>query len=256
MKISLISYAFHQLTRQGMMDAFGYLETVKYRYHLDYADLWNGTLASTDPEYLAKVKEALEERELGLANLAVDGAHIWEDDPDAREANYQKALAHLKAGELLGAKTIRIDAGGPRDSLKFTPEQFDHIVMRYKEFAQRAYDNGYKVGPENHWGPEAAPEEMVRLIEAVDSPAFGVLLHAGRWYGDNAEQGDAMVVNSVMHTHLTNALSDEKLEATMAMIRDAGYDGIWGVETVGSYFQVGVQLARVAAVLDKWRAES
>ena len=35
MKISIASYSFHGLTGQGMMDVFGYLETVKYRYRLD-----------------------------------------------------------------------------------------------------------------------------------------------------------------------------------------------------------------------------
>ena len=31
------------------MDVFGYLETVRYRYGLRTADLWNRTLASIEP---------------------------------------------------------------------------------------------------------------------------------------------------------------------------------------------------------------
>jgi hypothetical protein len=49
-KISIISYAFYGLQGAGMMDAFGYLESVRYRYGLDAADIWNGTLASTDDD--------------------------------------------------------------------------------------------------------------------------------------------------------------------------------------------------------------
>ncbi len=67
------------------MDLFGYLEACRYRYHLGAADIWNGMVASTDEDYLLGVREALDERELELANLCVDGAHIWEDDlPPAR----------------------------------------------------------------------------------------------------------------------------------------------------------------------------
>ena len=85
MKISIISYAFYGLQKAGVMDIFGYLESCRYRYGLDAADIWNGTLASLDEDYLHRVREALDERELTLACFAVDGAHIWEDDPDRRD---------------------------------------------------------------------------------------------------------------------------------------------------------------------------
>ena len=253
MNISVISYAFHQMAAQGTMDIFGYLETCKYRYNLSTADIWNGMLDSVEEDYLLKVKDALEERELRLVNLAVDGAHLWEDDPEVREQNYRNALAHLEAGELLGAKTVRIDAGGGHDDLTFSNEQLDYIVARYREFAERADKNGYRIGPENHWGPEDVPANLVRICEAVDHPAFGVLLHLERWKGDDAERGDELIAPWVMHTHLTPATSEEQLAKKMAMLRDAGYDGCWGTELVGNYADVGLQLAKVAAVLEGWR---
>ena len=157
MNISIASYAFHGLLDRGMIDLFGYLETCRYRYHLHTADIWNGMLTSTEDDYLAKVKEALAERELSLENLCVDDAHIWEDDPAAREHNYQNALAHLHAGEFLGAKTIRIDAGGTGET--FTNEQFDLIVTRYQEFAQRAYDTRLQGRPGESLGPRGGAGE-------------------------------------------------------------------------------------------------
>ena len=175
MNVSIASYSFHGLLKDNMIDLFGYLESCKYRYHLGAADIWNGMFLSTSDDYLARVKAALQERELALANLCVDGPHIWEDDPDVREAHYQGALRYMHAAELLGAATLRIDAGVRAET--FTEEQFDWIVKRYREYARRAYANGYKVGPENHWGAEAVPENMQRLCQAVDHPGFGVLLH-------------------------------------------------------------------------------
>lgn len=255
MNVSIASYAFHGLLREGKIDVFGYLESCKYRYHLNTADIWNGMLPTTDEDYLAKVRDALDERELTLANLCVDQAHIWEDDPDARERNYQNALAHLRAAEILGARTIRIDAGG-RGLTEFTPEQFDLVVTRYREFAARAADGGYRVGPENHWGPEKTPPEMLRIIEAVDSPAFGVLLHVTGWQGPDAERGDELVAPYVMHTHLAWHVTEGPLQAKMEMLRAAGYTGCWGVEHHtgrNEYTEVAVQLARVRDVLDHWR---
>lgn len=42
MRISILSYSFRGLLEAGMMDVFGYLETCKYRYGLDAADIWRG----------------------------------------------------------------------------------------------------------------------------------------------------------------------------------------------------------------------
>lgn len=254
MNISIASYAFHGLLRAAKINVFGYLEAAKYRYHLSTADIWNGMLPTTDEEFLLKVKDALEERELTLTNLCVDQAHIWEKDEAKREENHRNALAHLRAAELLGAKTVRIDAGGREET--FDEGQFDLVVQRYKEYAQRAYDNGYKVGPENHWGPEKVPANMMRIIEAVDSPAFGVLLHVDSWNGADAEQGDEMVARYAMHTHLSWQITEGPLAEKMEMMRAAGYEGSWSVEHhtgENEYTEVAVQVARVADVLDRWR---
>ena len=250
MNISIASYSFHGLLREGKMDLFGYLESCKHRYGLQTADIWNGMLLSTEEDYLLKVKDALDERELTLVNLCVDGPHIWEDDPDAREKNYRDALAYLRAAEILEAKTIRIDAGGQGDA--FTQEQFDLIVQRYAEYAQRAHDGGYRVGPENHWGPEVVPETMKRICKAVDHPAFGVLLHF------RGNEGDQVIAPWAMHTHISWQITEGCLTDSMTMLRDAGYTGCWGAEHhtgENEYTEVAVQIARVRDVLERWRLE-
>jgi sugar phosphate isomerase/epimerase len=248
MQVSIASYAFHGLLKAGKIDLFGYLESCKYRYALQTADIWNGMLVSTEDDYLVKVKDALDERELLLVNLCVDGPHIWEDDPDVREKHYQNALIYLHAAEVLGARTIRIDAGVRADT--FTDEQFDWIVRRYKEYAQRAFDNGYQVGPENHWGAEAMPENMKRICEAVDHPGFGMLLHF------RGNEGDALMAPWAMHTHISWHITEDCLAESMTMLRDAGYDGYWSVEHhtgKNEYTEVAIQLAKVRDVLDRWR---
>lgn len=254
MKISIISYAFYGLQKLGCMDAFGYLESVRYRYGLDAADLWNGTLASLEPDYLRKVREALDERELTLANLAVDGAHIWDPDPAVRERHYRYALANLEAAEMLGARTVRIDIGGQASEM--SEEQFETVVSRYGEYAQRAYDGGYKVGPETHFGPALVPENMQRVYEAVASPAYGIMLHIGHWVDGREDEGDRLVAPWVFHTHVDWRITTTCLAEKMALLRDAGYEGYWGVEHhtgQNEYAEVAVQVATVRAVLEGWR---
>lgn len=248
-KISLASYAFHGLLAEGKIDVFGYLESCKYRYGVQ-ADIWNGMLACTEESYLLKVKDALDSRGLELANLCVDGAHIWDDDPAKREQNRINALAHLNAGEILGAKTVRIDAGGAHSAIEFTAEEMDLIVKRYQEYAQWAGDHGFLVGPENHWGPEVVPQNMVAICQAVNHPAFGVLLHL------RGDDGDRLMAPWAMHTHVMWEICEGPLTACMTMLRDAGYTGYWGVEHhsgQNEYTEVGIQIGRVRDVLDRWR---
>lgn len=247
MKIAIASYAFHGLMYANKMDVFGYLESCRYRYQVDTADIWNGFFPTIDEDFLKKVKEGLAERELALANLCVDGPHIWEDDPAEREANYQTALSYLRAADFLGAKTIRIDAGG-RDET-WTSEQFDLIVHRYQEYAAFAHDHGFKIGPENHWGTEVNPENMKRLCEAVNHPGFGVLLHF------RGNPGDAVIAPWAMHTHISWDIVRTCLDESMNVLRAAGYSGYYSAEHhsgKNEYTETAIMVASIRDVMSRW----
>jgi len=261
MKISIAAYSFHGLREAGMMDVFGYLETCKYRYGLDAADFWNGILGPDaqvfDKAFQRKVRDALDEREMVLANYHADGCHVWEDDPSRREANRAAALGHLEAAAALGAKTVRIDAGGKGHA--WTAEQFETIVERFKEYARFAADAGFRVGPESHWGPELVPENMERLAREVDHKAFGVLIHIGHWENSPEEEGDRRIAPWAMHTHVDARVTRTRLEPAMRILLDAGYRGYWGVEHhsgKNEYAEVACQLAEVRRALVRLQART
>jgi sugar phosphate isomerase/epimerase len=256
MKVSVLSYSFRGLLGTGQMDVFGYLESCRHRYGLDAADIWNGFLPTTAEDFLYRVKDALDERDLELADLCVDRAHVWDDDPEVRESNHRNALAHLRAGEILGARFVRIDAGSRRDS--WSDEEFEHIVSRYREYARFAHERGFKMGAENHWGPERHWSELRRLYLAVDHPGFGISCHVGGWAGtpEEVDEADRRVAPWVCHTHLPWNITEGPLEEKMTTLRDAGYTGYYSVEHHSAqqeYAEVGVQVARVRTVLDRWR---
>lgn len=259
MNISIASYSFHGLLAEGKMDAFGYLETCKYRYGLHTADFWNGLVGTVDEDYLRTLREAADERELTVVNYHADGVHLWEDEPAARECNYRKALAHLRAAELLGAKTVRFDTGGKVGPM--SSEQLDYLASRYREYCAFAADNGFRIGPENHWGLSLIADNMVRLARAVDHPAYGILLHVGHWEDGDPEAGDRLLAPWTAHTHLDARTCATGLAEKMRMLQDAGYTGCWGVEhhtAKNEYAEVAVQLAEVRRVLarQRWDAQA
>ncbi len=107
--VSIASYSFHGLIAAGQMNVFGYLESCRYRYHLNTADIWNGLLGSDPKTYLqdgfiAAVASGLRQRDLYLANYHADDCHVWEADAEQRAAHELLALAHLRAAAAMGAK--------------------------------------------------------------------------------------------------------------------------------------------------------
>lgn len=250
-QISIAGYSFHGALAQGTIDLYGYLESCRYRYHLDTADLWNGLLGNDPDRYLAPgnlamVKAALDERGLTLVNYHADGCHIWEDDPALRARHRELAERHLAAAEFLGARTVRIDAGGR--SRHWTESQLELIAATYRDWARRAHDRGYTVGPETHWGPENHVDCMLALARAVDAPGFGILLHMGKDVDGAPDDYDRALAPLAVHTHIDQKTTYTRLEAALRILRDAGYRGCLGVEhhsARNEYAEVEAQLALV-----------
>jgi len=261
MNVSIASYSFHGLKAAGLIDVFGYLESCRYRFGLSTADIWNGSI-SDDPEFylndsfLRNLKSALDERELTLVNYHADGCHVWEDDPAHRAANRELALRHLHAAQKLGAKTVRIDAGGKGQT--WTAKQLDSIIHTFGEYCRFAASAGFRVGPESHWGPVLVPDNMEALARGVDHPAFGILLHIGHWENAPIEEGDRRLAKWAVHTHVDQKTTETRLESAMKILLDAGYTGCWGVEHhsgKNEYAEVAVQLATVRRAISRFAAQ-
>ncbi len=258
MKISILSYSFHGALSSGELDLFGYLEACRYRYALNAADLWSGHFASIEPDYVAKVKNALEERDLYLADIAVDGAHLWEDEAEKRAANYERAKTFLNIAATLGAKVVRIDAGSRAEA--WTTEQFDFIVKRYQEYCDFAKEHGFIVALENHWGPEKKWANLKAVFEAVNKPNFGVCVHIGGWAGTPEEKAaaDRAVAPWVVHTHFgfDTCSNPELLKEKVSNLWNAGYQHHFSAEVWAGkreLFVAGVQLALLRDMLDQVR---
>lgn len=247
----VMSYSFHGLKNIGAMDLFGYLETVRYRYGLQTADLWNGFITSYDEGYLRLVRQHLDERGLELVNFCCDMAHVWEDDADKRAENEEMAWKCIRAAEILGAKTIRIDLGIRED--KASEEQMNYVVEKYSEYCRAAAEFGAKIGPENHWGASWDYETMVELFRRVKEPNFGLLLHLGNWFGteDEKDHFDRVFAAKAMHIHI-NYEHCVDADRVIPPLVEAGYSGCWSVEShksVNEYNNVAFQLAQIKRVV-------
>ena len=254
MELSLCSYSFHHLLEAGRHDVFQYISDC-HSLGCTQLDLWNGhlpsllddkarspssitpeyvQLSSAEMDYLAQIKAAADNAGLPFGCLAVDGAHIYEATPEARQAQQIKAYRWLNIGEQLSVEQIRIDTGG---SPEMPDEVLEIIVRSYNDLIQRAGEKGMEVVMENHWGASRIPENVVRILEAV--PGLGLLFDTGNWPEDNRETGWTLGARYARATHLKTFAFDAAGNETtvdipraMGMLQEAGYRGSWGIESV------------------------
>ncbi len=226
-RTAIASYSFHGLLGQGKCDVFNYLNMLRYRYNIVNADIWTGFLPTLEDDFITKVKDTLDRNSLSLANLCVDGPHVWVDDPEKREAHRLQMLEYIKAANKLGAKTIRIDFGGT-DGHTMPEEAFEYIVKTYKEYCGICWDLGMKIGPENHWGWDRVPEYLEKVKNAVDHPAYGHLYHLRNFY-DEPEKGEALAISYAMHTHI-HANSMPYAKDVIRRLALSGYEGVYSAE--------------------------
>jgi len=253
--VSIASYSFHGLIEQGKMDVFNYLNTVRYRYDTHFADIWTGLFPTLDHDFIMKVRQELDRCEMKLANLCVDGPHLWWDDPETREAKRKHMLEYIDAAEKLGARTIRVDFGGTNGHT-MPEEAFDYIVKTYKEYCAICYDKGMKIGPENHWGWDKVPEYLEKVKNAVDHPAYGHLYHLRGFY-DEPERGEKIALSYAMHTHI-HANSMPYAKEVIRLLANSGYEGTYSVEHHSGeleYNRVAWQLATVRGLIAELNQE-
>jgi sugar phosphate isomerase/epimerase len=254
MELSICSYSFHHLLEAGGQDVFKYISDCQ-SLGCTQLDLWNGHLPSLlddearppssftpeyaqlpagELEYIARIKATADSAGLPFGCLAVDGAHIYEPSPEARQAQQIKAYRWLNIAGQLSAQQIRIDSGGPPEM----PEDvLEVIVTGYNDLIPRAGEKGIEVVIENHWGASRIPENVVRILEAV--PGLGLLFDTGNWPDKMRETGWTRCARYARATHLkTYAFDSEGDETTvdipraMRILQEAGYQGSWGIESV------------------------
>ena len=254
MELSICSYSFHRLLEAGQQDVFQYISDC-HSLGCTQLDLWNGhvpsllddearspssftpeyaQLSAAELDYLARIKAAADRAGLPFGCLAVDGAHIYESSPEARQAQQIKADRWLNIAKQLSVQQIRIDSGGTPE---MPEDMFEIIVTGYNDLIQRTVEKGIELVMENHWGASRIPENVARILEAV--PGLGLLFDTGNWPEEMRETGWALGARYARATHLkTFAFDAEGNETTvdipraMRMLQEAGYQGSWGIESV------------------------
>jgi len=189
-------------------------------------------------EYINKFK-----RRAFQLGLALSGTGIRNDfaQPDAekRAADVRRAKAWIEAAADLGAPVLRVFAGAvPKGYEGKWAEAAAWMIDALGECAAHGRKHGVIVGVQNHGDMLKSADECLKIVEAVNSDWFGLIVDTGNMLTADPYADIVRVVPHAVNWQVkesvrgTDRAQAADLPRLCKIIHDGGYRGYVPIETL------------------------
>jgi len=184
-KLSLAAYSYRKLLQDA--DSGVTLKTFIddcAKMQLDGTELTSYYFPEDpSPEFLYDLKGHAFRQGLSVSGTAI-GNDFGHPAGETRQREIENAKAWIERAAKLSAPVIRVFAGHKK---KDQSEEATHKLMvdGLSEICEYAGQHGVFLALENHGGPTATAEGLLKLVRAVDSPWFGVNLDTGNFHSED-----------------------------------------------------------------------
>jgi len=218
MKVGIDSYCFHRY--------FG--EVYPYPGHVPLEKNWSTSdfikeakelgadgvnlescfLESLDDHYILDIKSELDSYNL---ERVIAWGHPTGLERGLNPEAYDEMIRLIPTSKLLGADVMRITGSGAGWRFEDHKEQIARLKPLLKEAAKIAKDNGVRLALENHH--DFFADEILEMIEYVDSPYFGANFDSGNFARmlDDPVRAMELLKDYTFSTHL----KDLKIDPSM-----------------------------------------
>jgi hypothetical protein len=170
---------------------------------------------------------------------------ISDPDPAKRKAGIEVAKKWLDGAGMLGAKSMRVNSGGPRISPNAVvttdypknEELAKHLswcIESFKEMAEHGAKVGVKVTLENHWGLTANPMNIRIIVDEVNSPFCEASPDFCNWEHEyhlyHGLAALAPYAHTTVHAKYWNRWKDNDVQRSVRIMLNAKYMGVFALE--------------------------
>lgn len=261
MKTSCSSWSYHRAIKDGRVDLMSWLRECA-ALDLDGVELLGHHFASTDRDYLVKLKKTCADRYLTIAMVSAAG-HLTVADDAKRAADVAEIRRWTETAEFLGAPRVRFFCGSGKELDAGGPALYKKVVAAMKEVAAIGAERGIVMALENHGGTTA--EQLLSLHRDVGSPYLKFTLDTGNFPPASRvtpEKYDQIAAcapqASIVHAKFFNVKADgSDADFDWHRIRDIlaakGFRGFLSIEYEGQDPDEPAVVARIAKFLKTLR---
>ncbi len=202
-------------------------------------ELWSRHFPDTSLEYCRKIKAAAERVGSRIINIQMDepGYNLSHPVAAQRHNGVQLVKQWMDRAAACGATSLRANTGGSGNE----PFDVNRTAEAFGQLAEHGRKIGVKILIENHGGYSNDPDNVVAILQAVDSPYCRALPDFGNMPTTFTPQQRAEFLGKLFpYAHLVSAkgmVFDEKYRhvtydvgACVRLGEAAGFRGVYSVE--------------------------
>jgi sugar phosphate isomerase/epimerase len=171
---------------------------------------------------------------------------LAELEPERRRAGIDVAKKWLDAGKIIGAKSMRVNSGGPRIAPPAVAQPGDYpkaddlakyiaaCIESLKELADHGGKAGVKVTLENHWGLTANPMNVRAILDEVAHPFCEASPDFCNWEHEyllyHGLKALAPYTHTTVHAKYWNRWKENDIRRSVKIMLDAGFKGAFALE--------------------------
>lgn len=189
-------------------------------------------------QYIYEIKKYAHKTGVDISGTGVRN-NFANPDPKARAKDVQHVKEWIDVASKLGAPVIRVFAGAvPKGYENRWDEVAGWMIECYKECAAYGAKRGVIVGVQNHGDMLKTADETIKIVKAVNSPWFGIIVDTGYFMTEDPyidmEKVMPYAVNFQVKESVFGKESDIfiDLPRLMKIINKSGYKGYLPIETL------------------------
>ncbi len=189
-------------------------------------EICNFHLPSIADDYLAELRQALEDSGVTLVNLLIDTGNLSAADDAARRADIEAAKGWQDIAVKLGAKGVRLDCGTEAPS----PGAIERSVQALRELIDYGASIGLASTTENWRQTSVESENLLRIMGAVDRP-----LNLCVDFGNASKTSDKYATMRALLPRATSlhckgnfagdTLDVAEFQRSLSLVREANFSG-------------------------------